>query len=108
MALSVADLVGAAETLKPEDIVLLEKFVTSQKNEDPNYLLPTQPVESAFGFSKTLMETPRSSSLISSETIERFSLSAVEDLARVVPGVFTTTRFGIQGGIDVRNVPADT
>ncbi len=27
---------------------------------------------------------------------------------RVVPGVFTTTRFGIQGGIDVRNVPADT
>lgn len=108
LALSVADLVGAAETLKPEDIVLLEKFVTSQKNEDPNYLLPTQPVESAFGFSKTLMETPRSSSLISGETIERFSLSAVEDLARVVPGIFTTTRFGIQGGIDVRNVPADT
>jgi outer membrane receptor protein involved in Fe transport len=36
------------------------------------------------------------------------SLSAVEDLVRVVPGVFTVTRFGIQGAIDVRNVPADT
>ncbi len=91
-----------------EPVITLEKFVTSETNEDPNYLLPAQPVESSFGFSKTLMETPRSSSLISAETIERFSLSAVEDLARVVPGVFTTTRFGIQGGIDVRNVPADT
>jgi outer membrane receptor protein involved in Fe transport len=35
-------------------------------------------------------------------------LSAVEDLVRVVPGVFTTTRFGIQGAIDIRNLPADT
>lgn len=99
---------AAAEKAASEPVVTLEKFVTSEKNDDPNYLLPAQPVESSFGFSKTLLETPRSSSLISGETIERFSLSAVEDLARVVPGVFTTTRFGIQGGIDVRNVPADT
>lgn len=96
------------ETPANEPIVTLEKFVTSERNDDPNYLLPAQPVESSFGFAKTLMDTPRSSSLISGETIERFSLSAVEDLSRVVPGVFTTTRFGIQGGIDVRNVPADT
>ena len=75
---------------------------------DPNVVLPTIPFEGAFGFSKTALETPRSVSLISAETIESMSLSAVEDLARVVPGVFTTTRFGIQGGIDVRNVNADT
>lgn len=97
-----------AERGAGEAIVTLEKFVTTERNDDPNYLLPAQPVESSFGFAKALMDTPRSSSLISAETIERFSLSAVEDLARVVPGVFTTTRFGIQGGIDVRNVPADT
>ncbi len=76
--------------------------------EDPNLIVPTIPVEGAFGFSKTLVETPRSVSLISAETIDRMSITAVEDLARVVPGVFTTTRFGIQGGIDVRNVTADT
>lgn len=98
----------ANEKATADPVVTLEKFVTSERNEDPNYLLPAQPVESSFGFAKTLLDTPRSSSLISGETIERFSLSAVEDLARVVPGVFTTTRFGIQGGIDVRNVPADT
>ena len=99
---------NANEKAAADPVVTLEKFVTSERNEDPNYLLPAQPVESSFGFAKTLLDTPRSSSLISGETIERFSLSAVEDLARVVPGVFTTTRFGIQGGIDVRNVPADT
>lgn len=99
---------AADEKKATEPILVLEKFVTEQKVDDPSYVLPTQPVESAFGFTKSLAETPRSSSLISAETIEKFSLSAVEDLVRVVPGVFTTTRFGIQGGIDVRNVPADT
>jgi iron complex outermembrane recepter protein len=85
----------------------IEEFV-GLSGEDPNAVLPNIPVEGSFGFSKTLLETPRAVSLISSEMIDRLSLSAVEDLVRVVPGVFTTTRFGIQGGIDVRNVPADT
>ncbi len=62
----------------------------------------------AFGFAKSLMETPRSIVVIDDATIDRFELSAVEDLVRVVPGVFTTTRFGIQGSVDIRNVPADT
>lgn len=63
---------------------------------------------SVFGFDKPLQTTPRSISLISEETIDVFSLSTVEDLLRVTPGVFTTTRFGIQGSVDVRNVSADT
>lgn len=91
-----------------ERIVTLERFVTNESIDDPTYVLPTQPVEGAFGFSKSVLETPRSVSLISAEMIDRMSLTAVEDLARVVPGVFTPTRFGYQGGIDVRNVPADT
>jgi iron complex outermembrane receptor protein len=75
---------------------------------DSQRVLPNEASESAFGFSKPLLETPRSVSFISQETIDRLGLSAVEDLVRVVPGVFTTTRFGIQGAVDVRGVPADT
>jgi outer membrane receptor for ferric coprogen and ferric-rhodotorulic acid len=63
---------------------------------------------SAFGFDKLMLETPRSMSFVGGDTIDVFSLSAVEDLLRLVPGVFTTTRFGVQGSIDIRNVPADT
>lgn len=76
--------------------------------EDPRRILPNEASNSAFGFSKSLLDTPRSVSFISEEAIELFGLSAVEDLVRVVPGVFTTTRFGIQGAVDVRSVPADT
>jgi outer membrane receptor protein involved in Fe transport len=83
-----------------EDVI----FVTA----DPNRILPNAPSASSFGFNKSLLETPRAVSIVSEETIDLFGLSAVEDLVKVVPGVFTTTRFGIQGGIDVRNVPADT
>jgi iron complex outermembrane recepter protein len=74
---------------------------------DPLRLLPNSPSTSAFGLGKLVIETPRSVSTVSSETIELFGLSAVEDLVRLVPGTFTTTRFGIQGSVDVRNVPAD-
>ena len=79
-----------------------------QVNEDPRRILPNDASETAFGFNKTLLETPRSVSVISQEQTDMGSLSAVEDLARLVPGVFTTTRFGIQGSVDVRNVPGDT
>lgn len=75
---------------------------------DVRRTLPQESSGSAFGFDKQLLETPRSVSFISKETIDLFGLNSVEDLVRVVPGAFTTTRFGIQGGIDVRSVPADT
>ena len=74
---------------------------------DPLRVLPNTTSDSSFGFSKPLYETPRSASFISDEVIELFGLSAVEDLVRVVPGVFTTTRYGVQGAVDVRAVPAD-
>jgi outer membrane receptor protein involved in Fe transport len=64
--------------------------------------------DAAFGFTKLLLETPRSIAIVGNGAIDSFSLSAVEDLLSLVPGVFTTTRFGVQGSIDIRNVPADT
>jgi iron complex outermembrane recepter protein len=76
--------------------------------DDSQRMLPLEPSAAAFGFDKPLLATPRSVSVISVETIELFGLSAVEDLVRVVPGAYTTTRWGIQGSIDIRNVPADT
>ncbi len=76
--------------------------------EDARRALDRDASSSSFGFHKPLLETPRSVSAIGDETIDSFALSAVEDLVRIAPGVFTTTRFGIQGAIDIRSVPADT
>jgi outer membrane receptor protein involved in Fe transport len=88
-----------------EDVAELSDI---EVTNDPLRVLPNEVSASSFGFSKSLLETPRAVSFVSEEQIELFGLSAVEDLVRLVPGTFTTTRYGIQGGIDVRNVPADT
>ncbi len=99
-----ADLVPAADDTSSS----ITRLSLIQINEDPRRILPNDASQTAFGFNKTLLETPRSVSVISQEQTDMGSLSAVEDLARLVPGVFTTTRFGIQGSVDVRNVPGDT
>jgi outer membrane receptor protein involved in Fe transport len=74
---------------------------------DPLRALGSGPSESSFGFAKSLLETPRSVSFISEEQITLFGISTVEDLTRLVPGTYTTTRYGLQGGINVRGVPSD-
>ncbi len=64
--------------------------------------------DAVFGFNKPLLETPRSVSVVNVDAIELFAVNAVDDLSRIVPGAFTTTRWGIQGAVDIRNIPADT
>jgi iron complex outermembrane receptor protein len=85
----------------------LEEY-TSFAGDDPNFVLPTQPIEGSIGFSKSILETPRSVSVISSELISSLGLSEVSDLSAVAPSTNTKTRWGVQGNIDVRNMTADT
>lgn len=92
----------------PRQAVGMDTVLLDDINVEDRIWMADTASTAVFGFSKSLLETPRSVSFISEEAIDTFSLSAVEDLARLAPGVFTTTRFGIQGAVDVRNVPADT
>lgn len=89
-----------------EPIVTLEKFVASEKNQDPNYILPNDPND-ALGFFKRPVETPRSMSVVSSEMIANLSLSNVQDLTVIAPNTFSTSRWGVQGNIDIRAQTAD-
>ena len=53
-----------------EDVAELETFIAEEVIEDDIGIIPTGPLESIFGFDKTLLETPRSASVISIETID--------------------------------------
>jgi outer membrane receptor protein involved in Fe transport len=75
--------------------------------EDPFRALPNESSGSSFGFTKPLVETPRSVSFISEEQITLLGINTADDLTRAVPGTYTTTRYGLQGGINVRGVAAD-
>jgi outer membrane receptor protein involved in Fe transport len=113
-AMLVASLQVQAQTPEPEkeapktedeDVTALSNIEVTQ---DPTRFLPSESSGSSFGFTKPLLETPRSVSFISREQIDLYDLSSVADLGRVVAGVYTPARYGIEGSIDIRGVPADT
>lgn len=91
-----------------DDVVELEKYTTEGEIEDTMGLMPTEPVESVFGFDKTLLETPRSVTSVTAETIERLGINDIDDLVLISPGAFTQSFFGVAGALDVRGTPGET
>jgi Outer membrane receptor proteins, mostly Fe transport len=69
--------------------------------------LPIENVGTVFGFDKTLVETPRSASTISSEQMERFGITDIYDLVAQAPGTFTNSFFGVGGALDIRGTPGE-
>ncbi len=106
LALSITAFVSFAHA-QDEDAVELETFIAEEEVQDDLGLLPTEPVESVFGFGKNLLETPRAVSSISSNMIEALNLSDIDDLVVVSPGAFTQSFFGVAGSLDVRGTAGE-
>lgn len=95
----------AAAAEEKEDVTELSNI---EVTDSPLGALGKEVGATAFGFDKPLLETPRSVSFITTDQIDMFGVSSVNDLARLVPGVFTNQRRGYEGAINVRGVPAET
>lgn len=91
----------------PEEILVLERFIASENQEDANRIVPNQATRSVLGIDKTLYETPRSATNISSEFIKTLAIRNSEDIARIAPSTFSNFRFGLQGNVSVRNQTSD-
>lgn len=105
--IGIAQEAPAAEAAEEEVSSDATKLSDMSVTEDPLRSMSNDPSASSFGFAKPLLETPRTVSFVSEEQIRLFGISTVEDLSRVVPGTFTTTRYGLQGGVQVRGVASD-
>jgi hypothetical protein len=105
VAISAAS-VGAMTTARAaeEEVANLSDVNVS---EDALRAFSSEPSASSFGFAKPLLETPRTVTFVSEEQLRLYGVATVEDLSRLVPGTYTTTRYGLQGGISVRGVTAD-
>jgi outer membrane receptor protein involved in Fe transport len=90
------------------DIVTMDKFISNELQADPDFILPNKDSQSSFGFTKSILDTPRSVDYLSSQEIELLGITNVEDLMRAIPGVDTNFRYGLQGGVWVRGVVGDT
>ena len=74
---------------------------------DPFQVVPDAPTKSVFGLDLPIEETPRSISVVGAETVERYNIQTVNDLALVSSGTFTGSYFGIPGTLFVRGDESD-
>ena len=98
----------AQEEKTEEEAVELEKYVTEGLASDPVGILPTEPVDSVFGFDKSLLETPRSVTVLSDDLMTAYGIESALDVSKVVPSTYTTSIFGINGNVNIRGVASDT
>jgi iron complex outermembrane recepter protein len=90
-----------AETTQIGDVVVTARF-------DPLSRLQKGATDSFTGLDRSLLETPRSASRVSSDTIARYGMQNVDDLVAAVPGAYTASFFGVPGNLNVRGTLADT
>jgi len=90
-----------AETTQIGDVVVTARF-------DPLSRLQKGATDSFTGLDRSLLETPRSASRVSSDTIARYGMENVDDLVAAVPGAYTASFFGVPGNLNVRGTLADT
>ena len=70
--------------------------------------IPTDDIQSIFGFDKSILETPRSASSVSEEMLDRFIIADIDELVALTPGSFTQSFFGVAGSLDIRGTPGET
>ena len=70
-------------------------------------LLEKQPSTSVFGLAKPLIETPRSASLVSDRTLERYGVLTLDGVTKVSPGTHTASFYGVPGALNVRGTLAE-
>jgi iron complex outermembrane receptor protein len=75
---------------------------------DPIGLLEERPTDSILGINRTALETPRSMSIISDETIERYSIEDLDDFITTTPGTYGGSFFGVPGSISIRGSISET
>ena len=71
-------------------------------------LLEKSNSESVFGMGKSLLETPRSATLVSDLTLERYGIEEVDDLIAIAPGTFTGSYYGVKGAVNARGTLAES
>jgi iron complex outermembrane receptor protein len=71
-------------------------------------LLERAPSDTVFGLTRPLIETARSASFISDQTLDRFGVQSVDRLTAVSPGTYTASFFGVPGALNVRGTLAET
>jgi iron complex outermembrane receptor protein len=102
----VADATDAGTGSKTVEVKKVE-VKAKRVNKEVN-ILNNEPVDSVFGFDKSIKDTPRSVTSISNETLNKLNITDINDLVALSPGSFTQSFFGVAGSLDLRGTPGET
>ena len=91
-----------------EEVEELEEYLIEELVEDPVGIIPERPTETLFGTSRTVLEIPRSISMIEGDMLERYGVQTVADFISISAGTFTDNFFGIPGSLQIRGTFSDT
>ena len=100
----VSALAGPVATAAQTPAPVQEVVVTARDNAG---LLERRPSDTVFGIKKPLLETPRSASLASAATLERYGIRDINALTEVSPGAFTDSYYGVAGSLNLRGTLAE-
>ena len=90
-----------------EEIQELEGAIFLEQT-DVNNVVPDIEIEGLFGPSSSPYETPRSVSVVSSDMLERYGMESTRDFIAAVPGTFTPSNYGVDGGLKIRGEDSET
>lgn len=94
-----AMILSPAPGLAQEDEEQIEEIVVIA---DPVGLSEGQESDSMFGLQRSLLNTPRSISVVGARTMERYSINDIDDFITTTPGTFGGSFFGVPGAVSIR------
>lgn len=95
---AVALMLGAPAQAQSDEETLENILIVS----DRVGLLEARPTDSVVGLDRSAFLTPRSLSVISDVTIERYAIQDIDDFITTTPGTFGGTFFGVPGAVTIR------
>jgi len=106
---STTTLAGHAQEKEEEglDVYLLDEIAVVTRT-DVNNVIPDIEIEGLFGVASSPYETPRSISVVSSEMLDRYGMESTRDFIAAVPGTFTPSNYGVDGGLKIRGEDSET
>ena len=105
LLISTALATGAAQAQDASDSVVATVIVTAR---DRAGLLEKRPNDAVLGYDKPLLETPRSATFASAETLDRYGVRSIDDLTALTPNAYTDSYYGVPGALALRGTLAET
>jgi len=90
-----------------EEAVKMEKFEVSDVPIEQNVIPTSRPISSIYGSDRSLLDTPRSATIISREQLTAVSIQDVRDFSKLTASSYTRSNFGAPTTPDLRGQIAD-